>query len=384
MKWFDRPLAWAQLSHSKVRLCVAMGGIAFANVLIFMQLGFLSMFNEGAMSLPEALQGDLFILDAEAKSLNDRGFPRTYLYQAGAIAGVQEIIPFYIRYANWAYDKDLFSNSARIIAYDLRHSVLNLPEVEAQKSKLSMPASFLFDRLSREELAPIAKKLETTSPLPSILDNRRVEAVGLFTIGNSMILGGDGNMLTSQYTYAELFGESALDTVSIGILKLRSNSNIHSIQRGIQSTVPGIQVLTHAELRAKELAYQQTNPTGVIFGFGVVMGFIVGIVVVYQVLYADVSDHLAEYATLKAMGYSDRALLLVIFQESALLAVFGFIPGYAISFWMYALLANLTELPLVMVPNVALMVFCLTLIMCTCSALVASNKLRSADPADIF
>jgi putative ABC transport system permease protein len=384
MRWPDRPLAWAQLSHQKVRLTVAMGGIAFANVLIFMQLGFLSMFNEGATTLPEKLTGDLFLMDADAKSVDSKGFARIRLYQAGAIDGVKDVIPVYMRYTSWAYSKDQFTEIARIIAYDPRHRVLNIPEIDAQREKLSMPFSFLFDRLSRGPIEPIARKLETQSMVSSFANNRRVTAVGLFPMGNSMILGGEGNMVTRESTYGELFGDDALNTVMIGVLQLKPGADIKAVQLGIKQTVPGIQVLTHQELIAKELAFQSSNPTGVIFGFGAAMGFVVGIVIVYQILYADVSDHLAEYATLKAMGYSDRALLLVIFQESTFLAAFGYLPGFGISFWMYQMLAGLTKLPLIMLPNVAIAVFCLTFAMCTCSAIIASGKLRSADPADVF
>jgi putative ABC transport system permease protein len=294
------------------------------------------------------------------------------------------VIPLYMRYTSWAYSKDQFTEIARIIAYDPRRQVLNIPEINAQRGKLSMPFSFLFDRLSRGPIEPIARKLETQATVPSFANNRRVTAVGLFSMGNSMILGGEGNMIATESTYGELFGDDALQTVTIGILQLKPGANVEAVKLGIKQTVPGIQVLTHTELIEKELTFQSSNPTGVIFGFGAGMGFVVGIVVVYQVLYADVSDHLAEYATLKAMGYSDRALLLVIFQESTFLAAFGYIPGFGISFWMYQVLAGLTKLPLIMLPSVAIAVFCLTFVMCTCSAIIASGKLRSADPADVF
>ncbi len=384
MRLPDRPLAWAQLSHQKIRLSVAMGGIAFANVLIFMQLGFLTLFNEGATTFPERLQGDLFLLDYQAKSSDSKGFERIRLYQAGSIAGVKTVIPVYTRYASVAFDKEEFSPVTRIIAYDSRERILDLSDIDAKRDQLSRPKAFLFDRIARGKLAPIVSRLEKQSPLPAMLDNQRVELVGLFTLGNSMILGGEGNLITTSSTYASMFGDEVLTTVSIGVLRVEPGANILAIQQGIRKTVPGVQVLTHSELIDKELTFQQENPTGVIFGFGTLMGFVVGIVVVYQVLYADVSDHLAEYATLKAMGYSDVSLSFVIFQEASILAIFGYIPGFGITIWMYQVISGLTKLPLVMVPNVAITVFILTLFMCICSAFIASGKLRSADPADIF
>ncbi len=380
----DESLAWAQLSHRKIRLGVAMGGIAFANVLIFMQLGFLTLFNEGATTFAEKLQGDLFLLDDQAKSTDSKGFDRIRLYQAGSIAGVKTVIPVYTRYASVALNKEEFSPITRIIAYDTRERILDLADVDVKRDLLNRPKAFLFDRIARGKLAPIVPRLEQQSPQSAILDHQRVELVGLFTLGNSMVLGGEGNLITALSTYADLFGEQALSTVNLGILKVEPGANIQSIQQGIRKAVPGVQVLTHEEFVTKELLFQQENPTGVIFGFGVIMGFVVGTVVVYQVLYADVSDHLAEYATLKAMGYSNRSLSFVIFQEASILAILGYAPGFGISFWMYQLISGLTKLPLVMVPNVAILVLLLTFMMCNCSAFIASGKLRSADPADVF
>ncbi|MFN6394244.1 MAG: FtsX-like permease family protein, partial [Aphanizomenon sp.] len=128
------------------------------------------------------------------------------------------------------------------------------------------------------------------------------------------------------------------------------------------------------------------NGTGIgfIFGLGVIVGFIVGIVIVYQILYSDVSDHLPEYATLKAMGYTDNYLLLVLLQEALLLAVFGYLPAFLLSFGIYQLTFTATLLPIAMKLDRAINVFILTIIMCTFSGAIAMQKLRSADPADIF
>ena len=114
------------------------------------------------------------------------------------------------------------------------------------------------------------------------------------------------------------------------------------------------------------------------------MGFIVGIVIVYQILYSDVSEHLPEYATLKAMGYSDRYLLGVLLQEALFLAVLGYIPAFFLSFGLYQLTYAATMLPITMKLERAITVFILTVIMCSFSGAIAMRKLRTADPADVF
>ncbi|PSB26332.1 ABC transporter permease [Stenomitos frigidus ULC18] len=379
----QRPLAWAQLSHQKVRLAVAMGGISFANVLIFMQLGFLSLFTGGATALPQSLKGDLFLLNPSTEFLGSNGFDRIRLYQAAAVEGVLSTTPLYISPTSWAYSEQKKSFEGRVFAFNPTQTVFDLPAVIQQQQRLTTPNSVLFDRQAKPDFGPIPQLLAEKGTVMAMLNNRRVTVEGLFNLGNSFFLGG-GNVIMSEATFADIFGANLLNQVSVGVVTLAADADPEAVKAGIEKSVPGIKAYTHAELVAKELAFQESTAVGPIFSFGTIMGFIVGVVIVYQVLYSDVNDHLAEYATLKAMGYSDRALLMVIFQEATILAVLGFIPGWLISVWMYGFLGGLTRLELLMSPEIALTVFVLTFVMCTVSAAIASNKLRSADPADVF
>jgi putative ABC transport system permease protein len=379
----ERPLAWAQLSHQKVRTGVAMGGIAFANVLIFMQLGFVDLFAGGAILLPKHLQGDLFVLNANSKYISPKSFDRSLLSQAAAFEGIISAEPVYLHYGTWAFNKDAISYDTRIFAYNARIQAFDIPDINRQQAKLSEPFTVLFDRLSRAELGPIPAQVATKPKVTALLDRHQMVVSGLFNLGSSFFLS-EGNLITSEYTYAELFGSSSLQQVAIGLIRVKPGTDLVALQRGIEQAVPGVQVLTHPELIAKELKHQDQNPASTIFNFGALMGFIVGVAIVYQVLYSDVSDHLPEYATLKAIGYSNRSLLLVIFQEAIFLAVIGYIPGFIAALGMYQLLTGLTRLELVMTVNLAVTVFILTVAMCLISAAIASNKLRSADPADVF
>ena len=216
-----------------------------------------------------------------------------------------------------------------------------------------------------------------------MINNRRMVVNGLFSLGCSFFLS-QGNVIASDRTFADMFGGSALEQVTLGIIRVKPGTDLIALKLGIEKAVPGVKVLNYQELQDRELAFQATNPSSTIFNFGAIMGFVVGVAIVYQVLYSDVSDHLAEYATLKAIGYSNRSLLIVIFQEALFLAVLGYMPGFIATLGMYQLLTTLTKLELVMTINLALTVFILTLAMCLISGAIASNKLRAADPADVF
>ncbi len=380
----ERPLAWAQLSHQKVRTGVAMGGIAFANVLIFMQLGFVNLFAGGAILLPKHIKGDLFITNTDARLIDAFStFDRTRLFQAAAFDGITFAEPLYLNYGTWAYDKDIISYSTRIFAYNPQVQIFDIPEVNQQKAKLTEPFTVLFDRLSRSELGPIPADMAKKSTTSAMISNTRINVNGLFSLGSSFFLS-EGNIIVSDRTFGDIFGTSSLEKVSLGVLRVKPGTDLVALKLGIEKAVPGVKALTHQELQARELAFQDTNPSSTIFNFGAIMGFIVGVAIVYQVLYSDVSDHLSEYATLKAIGYSNRSLLIVIFQEALVLAVLGYIPGFIATLGMYQLLTTLTKLELVMTVNLALTVFILTLAMCLISGAIASNKLRAADPADVF
>ncbi len=114
------------------------------------------------------------------------------------------------------------------------------------------------------------------------------------------------------------------------------------------------------------------------------MGFVVGVVVVYQILYSNISSHLAEYATLKAMGFKNRYLLGIVFQQALILATLGYIPGVIISLGLYDLAKNATKLPVLMSFDKLSLVLTAVIAMCLTSAFLSTNKLRLVDPADIF
>jgi putative ABC transport system permease protein len=210
----ERPLAWAQLSHQKVRTGVAMGGIAFANVLIFMQLGFVNLFAGGAILLPKHLKGDLFITNSEAEMINPFStFDLTRLYQAAAFDEIISAEPLYLKYGTWAYDKETISYQTQVFAYNPQSQIFDLPELNQQQAKLREPFTVLFDRLSRSELGPIPAQMQTKSTTSAMLNNQRLVVNGLFSLGCSFFLS-EGNIITSDRTFAEMYGSNSLNQIS--------------------------------------------------------------------------------------------------------------------------------------------------------------------------
>jgi putative ABC transport system permease protein len=395
----ETPLSWSQLSHQKVRLIVATMGVCFANILMFTQLGLQAMLTEGTTLLHESLGGDLVLFSSFSPTLQfGMTFPKAYLVQAAAVDGVASASPLYISSANWVNPQelggeseefsanstsDLFGNQVRIIAFNLNQPVLKLAEVNQQLTQLSAPNAVLFDRLSQPSLGALSEQLSYQKEVMTLMGNRRVYAVGLFSMGSTLF--EKGNVIMSDWNYSQREGKASLDRVTIGILTIQPGADISVVQSALQSRLPKeVAVLTNEEFIQQEKQFQNSEPNGVILTFGTIVGFVVGVIIVYQVLYADINDHLSEYATLKAMGYSDRALLMVVLQEAITLAVLGFLPGFIASLGIYQLLTILTRIPLAMKTGVAIRVFVLTVVMCGVSGAIATSRLRSADPADVF
>ena len=386
LKKFNKepPLGWAQLNHKKVRLLVALTAIAFADIMIFTMLGFKMAFYDGFSNLHKQLCGDLFLVSNRAEFLADsQTFSRRHLYQAEAAEGVASASPLYFSSANWVNPWENKISSVYVIAFDPARPVIDLPEVNQGLEQIKLPNTVLFDSLSQSKLGSVPESLTQGKTITTEISGRRIKVGGIFTLGSSIFI--DGHIITSDWNYLRLFGSDSIDNLKVGILILELNADLATVKRNVQAYLPSdIEVMTHQEFIKSEEDYWAADPGGVLFDFGVVMGFATGVVIVYEVLHADVNDHLAEYATLKAMGFSDRNLLSVVFQEAIILAVLGFIPGFIGSIGIYALLGSLTRIPIAIRPDVALRVFSLTVSMCIAAGAIAMRKLQSADPADVF
>ena len=388
------PLAWLQLSHQKIRLTVAILGVAFSIILIFTQLGIRAMLFEGVTLLPENLNGDLYLLSAYSENIRNSSFPQIYLYQADAIEGVADARPLYVDIGRWVDPKLLepsnISNNSQpqssriqMLAFNPTKPVFTIPEINQQLDLLTVPGGILYDSLAKSELGDVPQLFAENGRVSSLISNRRVTVIGLFNLGSTFY--DEGRAVMSDWNFGQMRGLQKLDTVSLGVLSLEPGANPQAVIKRIQDNLSqDIKVLTPEELAQGEQDFVAQWPEGKVLNFGAAIGFIVGIVVVYQVIYTDVSEHLPEYATLKAMGYKNRSLSLVVLQESLILAIMGFIPGYLASHGIYYLLTEFVELPVSMELGITLQVFTMNVLMCIIAGGIAIKKLLTADPADIF
>ncbi len=380
------PLGLHQLWHQKLRMLAATLGITFAVILIFVQLEFREALYASAVRYHDGMDYDLVMLSPKTDFLLvSQQFPRNRLYQAQGFDDVESVTPVYLSMAVWRHPTDpKRSRSIFVMGFDpIDHGFGRLISEENHR-QLRIPYQVLFDRLARPEYGPIAELMAERGEVVTEINDREFTVVDLYSVGTSF--GLDGGIITSDLNFRRMFPERNESSIDLGLIRLAPGADPLAMQQRIIDDLPGdVRVFTREEFAQLEIDHwATTTPIGYVFTFGVIMGLVVGAIIVYQILYADVQDHLKEYATLLAMGYSHRYLNGVVLQEAVVLAVMGFLPGLGIAIVLYRVSADATQLPMAMSVSAAVAVFLLTLTMCIFSGLLALRKLRSVDPAEVF
>ena len=379
------PLAWLLLSRQPVRLLIALAGISFAGILMFMQLGFRDGLFDASVTIHRLFKADLVLMSPRSmSSISMSGFPERRLIQSIADDAVESITPVHWNFVLWRNPETRQTRSILALGFEPDDGLFINPMVAEQSHLLRQKGRVLFDELSRPEFGPVAERFNAGDIVETEVAGQRVRVAGLVRLGPSF--GADGNLITSRETFRSLLPNTPRGSIELGLVRLMPGSDPELVAKRMQGQLPGdVKVFTKQQFIEFEKDYWRSSTAiGFIFTLGAAMGFVVGCVIVYQILYGDVSDHLPEYATLMAMGYRLGDLLGVVAREGLLLAIIGYLPAYAAGEGLYALIRNSTKLPVSMAPERAFLVFSMVLVMCLGSAMLAMRKLAEADPADIF
>lgn len=380
------PIGYLQLMHHPGRLLAALAGVAFANVLVFVQLGLAGSMAESVAIPYRLFQPDLLIISpAESESLSDAStLPRQRMFQALVHPDVIGGTPIYMGRSTWISGNDA-SSSIQFFGLEPDAGPFVHEALAAPLISLSLSDTALVDTLTRFVDMRGFAAAHPEAPVPFEMQGRQLGAIGTVSIGGGF--GGDGVFLVSDQTFFQLFPQRSSATPSHILLALDPGADPGRVATELAQLYPpdAVRIRTVTQAMEQEVRYQMTErPTGLIFAFGVVIGVIVGIVIAYQVLSADVADHIREYATFKAMGFRQGFFVGIILEEAIILAAIGFWPGLALSELFYRSLAYLTNIPIFMTPDRAVAVFIGTIIACAMSGVLAMRKLAAAEPADLF
>ena len=379
------PLASLMLVRQPVRLIVALAGISFAGILMFMQLGFRDGLFDASVTVHRRFDADLVLISPRStSSVRMAGFPKRRLIQTMADAEVEGITPVHWSLMLWRNPETKSTRSILGLGFDPEDPFFLDPELAAKSRPLSQKGRVLFDERSRPEFGPVAEWFKQGRTVESEIGGNRVRVAGLVALGTSF--GADGNLLTSTETFLDLMPNKPPGSIELGLIRLKPGADPLAVQARLAALLPqDVKVLTKQGFIDFEQNYWRSSTSiGFIFTLGAAMGFVVGCVIVYQVLYTDVSDHLPEYATLMAMGYRVITLVGVVVREGLLLALIGYVPAYLAGQGLYWFVREATRLPVGMDVTRAATVFTMILVMCMLSAGLAMRRLVDADPAEIF
>jgi putative ABC transport system permease protein len=409
------PLAWCNLTHDWVRFALYSLGITFAVVLMGMQMGVRNALIDSNCRLIDHMRADIVLVHPNRASLfYHEGVSRRHLGQAAAVPGVASVHPLYIDYRVTELEltdpvagERRPARNIRVVGFDPDAGVLDVPEVRPGSpgaEALRTPGNALFDVRSKPNPERPGESVYGRVPddgrstgwdVHSELNGRSLTLVGGYPFGTDFV--SDGTLLVSDRTFLDYvrtpvapFNPDA--TADLGLVRVEPGADPEEVRDRIQQQLRAgpsdggdVEVYTLPDFREREARYWlRVTPIGYAFGVGLVLGFVVGFVICSQILSGDVSDHLAEYATLRAIGYPGRYLSQVVITEALILALVGYVFGMLITAGAYMALAKTTGLPMNLTPGRAGWLLFSTVVMCVGSGLLALRKAQTVDPADVF
>ena len=373
------PLAWRVLTYDKRRTGLALVGIFMAILLVFVELGFFYAVPRGGLLLYDNMRFDLLLASAQYEYQAQPGtFPLDRLDAVRRSPDVLQATPIYFGFAKWKSGEGALWPDVFVIGFDPASQVFLPESVNRQTGVLERTDTVLVDSATRPMFGP--------------LDTGRVVEIGdrKITIGGQYVLGtgfmGLGVVLVSVANFARLFPQRGLNIVNLAAIRLKPGVDPDHAADELRKTLgSGLQVFTRATLEAHETSYWTTRTSvGIIFGSGLLISFVVGIMIVYQIVSTQVSRQLPQFATLKAIGYPNRSLASTVSAMSLLIVVAGFIPAFGAALGLYSVIRQQTLLPVAMSEVRLFIVLAAAVAMALISALLSVGTLRRAAPADVF
>ncbi len=371
-------LAWRILVHEKGRTGLALAGIFIAILLVFIELGFFIAVPQGGMLVYDHMRFDLLLVSTDYQfQAQPWQFPRARLTAAVDVPGVAQATPIYFAGGSWQDPSGGLRLDLFLIGCDPKARPFAVDDIERQQDVLAETDKFLVDDATRPIFGPLTTGREVN------IDDRRMVIGGQYHLGTGFL--GIGVVLMDEVNFFRV-AHRGQDPVNLGLITLAPGADTHKVAVALRQTLPNdVQVFTRSEIASQENAYWTTRTSvGLIFGSGLVVSLIVGVMVLYQTLATQIARNLPEFATLKAIGYGDFSLSAVVGIEALIIVIAAFIPAAIAAMGVYSLIRSETLLPLAFsVTNVAV-VLAAVLIMSVVSAFLSMSNLRRADPAEIF
>lgn len=398
------------------RFLVAQAGIMFAASLVTIQIGIFHGFTRSTAQLIDDSPADIWVSAEEMVYFElTQSMPLERLVEARDIEGVRHAEAISLSGGRWRSPDGKIA-PLRIIGFDPDGRLFKPGEVlEGDYDAVKQPFAFMTDHTNLDSLeldgigstaevnsAPATlvgltkgtQSIVSSTMLFTSLENAKAYSTsGLTSSVFCSVEAGDGLNCTTTYstedessrTLPEISALTIADPITHLLIDAEPGADLEALKQRLEDTLPDVMALTKTEMANRTRNYWRLRTgIGFILGLGAAVGMIVGMVIVGQILYSSVSDHIREYGTLKAMGASDRMIYSVIIEQALWMAVLGYIPSMLLCLGLGAWTVATQGIMILITPLTATGLFGVTVIMCVGSALFAIQKVTHVDPAIVF
>jgi len=364
------------IAFNPARLLAAFAGIAVAVAVMFVELGLLTGLLNSQALMASVVRGELVVLSEARTDLHKwNDLSRIRLNQIAAADGVERVIPMY--QGNMGLS-DPDTNTVRrilVIAFPPEDLPIAIGDPEEIARALRTPNTILFDRRSRPIYADLVLGGEAE------INDLSYRVGGFVDLGPDVI--HDGVIVMSDASY---FARFPAARPIMGVIRLSPGANPDEVRANLVASLPDdVSVFTPDELHQREISFTlRSAPLGFLFGIGMFAGLVIGAITCYQILFNEIVDRLKQYATLKAMGFSEGFLRGLIVEQALVLACGGFAGGLFFAWICYAYIAEKTALAVQLSLESVTLILVLAIVMCIAAGLLALRRVSTADPAELY
>lgn len=369
-------LAWRNITRDRIRLIIAVIGVAFAVLLMTVQLGLLIGFATISSSLVDKAQADIWIVPRGAKDVDQAGYLiERQKYRALGVSGVDAVQSLIVRFTDWKRP-DGGTESVIVVGIDpVRPALKPWNFIEGSVDNLRIADGVVIDELYSQKLG-VSKVGETVE-----LIGRRARIVGI----TSQIR----TFTQSPYVFASLNNARIWtglpdDRTTYLLVQAEKGANLAGIRNALQAALPASDVYTASEFSWRTRIYWLiTTGVGAALLIAAVLGVIVGMVIVSQTLYSATMERLQEYATIRAMGATNRYLQTIVLRQSLVSGTLGYVIGTTIAV-IVAWMSRASSATLLLSYPLIVILGIVTLSMCVGASLISIRKVLRVDTASVF
>lgn len=370
-------LALKTLLHDKLRFAITVAGVAFAVMLVVIQVGmFFGILSNASVTI-ERLDADLWVTAHNTPNVDFAHlYPDNASDRVRSVPGVEHADNLLVAFMTISLPSGAQETLLLYGLEDFRYWNFPWKVVEGDVDLLRGGPYMFLDQSAQRRFGPFAVGEYRE------IGGRRVKILGRTQEARSFTTTPIAFM---NYRQAQAIGGPRLAGNTAYILvKLAPGASAAAVAAEIRKRLPYNDVYTRAEWAQRSRDYW-IKSTGLGFNMylTVFLGCLVGLVIVAQTLYASTMEHLKEFGTVKAIGGSNFDIYGILGRQAAIAAVAGFALGLIPAFFVRPLLAKV-DLQLLITPAFLAVVFAGTVVMCLGAAMISFKKVAGIDPGLVF